>query len=253
MSPNNIALRVSKTLLELVKDRKFVVPDDLAKLNGKDYGVMAFISDFVDQSGSFGKLSKLYKHRRDDTYMYFHVCAYSGTSYSPVRTDIRSFLSSVVQYKEDLGDKLVCAVFISEIPLSTPNLKLIGDKSITDPGTIYQTYLFDELLFNPTKHVLVPKHHLLTNAEENRLYKDFNKTLTDPRPVYIATKSHRDNVMPVLRIKNIHGGDMTKNDEIGDPIAKWYLAKPSNVFKITRKNFFADTTVDVSIAYKYVI
>lgn len=253
MVKNHIALRVLRTLLELVKDRGYVVPDDKSSAADENYGVMRFTGEYVDALGMMSNMSMLVKHASRDTYMYIYVCAMSGAVHTPCRSDVKSFISMISESLK--GMNLDCAMFVSEDLLSTINLKLIETLSITDPNTIYQTYLFDELLFNPTRHVLVPKHRLLTQEEQDKLYRELSQTLTDPRPEFLKSKSHKNNVMPVLRLRNIHGGDFMKkmkNEEIGDPIAKWYMARPSDVFEITRRNLFSDTTVGESLVYKYV-
>lgn len=247
MAPNKIALRVFQTVLELVDTRGYVIPDE-AKVDS----VLQFSAKYVGEQGSLSNMSRLFKHKSDNKSMYVFFCANQGEEYTPCKNDIKNFIDAIEE-NNDKNTTVTWALFISEIPLSTTNLKLLDTKSICDKRTSFQTYLFDELLFNPTKHVLVPQHRLLSDKEQDDLYKSFGSTLVDPRPVFKATKSHKDNVMPILRVKNIHSGDMTKNEEIGDPIAKWYGASPGDVFEITRKNIFHDTTIRKSVVYKYVV
>lgn len=249
MPSNRIMLMVFRTQLEMVEARGFVVPNELKAVQSETYSVLKFTSKFVNENGGWSNLNHSYKHKTNDSYLlYFYA-------FDPIPSvnDIRAFISFVALYKENKVN-VACAVLVSEQPMAMANIRLLKLKNITDPSTLYQTYIYDELFFNPTRHVLVPKHRLLSSEEQDELYKSMKGTLVDPRPMFRSdARSHALNVMPTLYVQNIHGGNMTKTTEIGDPIAKWYMARPSDVFEITRKNFFADTTVSESITYRYVL
>lgn len=84
-------------------------------------------------------------------------------------------------------------------------------------------FLGDHLLFNITKHFLVPKHQLLTKEEANQLIST-EKNLLRKLPIIFET----------------------------DPISRFYDARPGDIFKITRENLSDDGMVRFSEFYRYV-
>lgn len=84
-------------------------------------------------------------------------------------------------------------------------------------------FIGDHLLFNITKHFLVPKHHLL-NEEEYKAFVATEKNILRKLPIIFET----------------------------DPISRFYGAKPGQIFKIIRENLSDDSMVRFSEFYRYV-
>jgi len=74
---------------------------------------------------------------------------------------------------------------------------------------------FSELLFNKTKHILVPQHILLTEKEKEKVLRQYNCSVKQ-LPRIIITRTIKTRYV--------------------DPIAKYYGANPGDVFKIIRKS-----------------
>lgn len=73
----------------------------------------------------------------------------------------------------------------------------------------FQVFDLKELQFNISKHVLVPKHELITNEDEiNELVKKYMLKSKTQFPIILKT----------------------------DPMAKFLFAKPGNIVKITRNS-----------------
>jgi DNA-directed RNA polymerase subunit H (RpoH/RPB5) len=87
----------------------------------------------------------------------------------------------------------------------------------------FSIFIGDHLLFNITKHFLVPKHHLM-NEEEYKAFVATEKNLLRKLPLMFET----------------------------DPIARFYGAKPGQIFKIIRENLSDDSMVRYSEFYRLV-
>ena len=83
------------------------------------------------------------------------------------------------------------------------------DKQLQSKGGLLQIFYTKDLLYNPLKHVLVPKHEKLTPAEGKQVMEDYN----------IKHKSK----MPVI----------SKNEDV---IAKWLGLRHGDIVRITRYN-----------------
>lgn len=94
-------------------------------------------------------------------------------------------------------------ILITHDPLTPQAKKLL--KSNTPE--IIECFLYKEVIFNVTKHILQPKFTLLTASESKTLCESMQKTLME---------------LPKMGIT--------------DPIARYYHATSKNVFKIERTN-----------------
>lgn len=86
-------------------------------------------------------------------------------------------------------------------------LTSFGLKYLKNSNIKYEIFIRKSLMFNITKHKLVPKHQLLTNEEKNKLIES-------------------------LQCKLVQLPKILKTDSI----SKYFNATPGQVFKIYRKN-----------------
>lgn len=113
-------------------------------------------------------------------------------------------------------------LFISETKLNT---QMIDDlKRYTEKMRI-TIFLGDYMLFNITKHFLVPQHHLMTQDEHKEFLKDKEKGFVYKLPKIYDT----------------------------DPISRFYGAKAGQIFKIIRENLSDDSMIRFSEFYRYVV
>ena len=114
--------------------------------------------------------------------------------------------------------------YTEEITIDTTNLIIITPKKpscniinliyrLSNKKNKIEHFEFSELLFNKTKHILVPQHILLTETEKEKVLCQYNCSVKQ-LPCIIITRT----------IKNRYV----------DPIAKYYGANPGDVFKIIR-------------------
>lgn len=83
-----------------------------------------------------------------------------------------------------------------------------------------EVFWYKQLLFNITKHILVPKHELLTESVKNDLIKNYYLETITQLPTILST----------------------------DPVAKWYGMLEGDVCRITREN----PNVGTTHIYRYV-
>jgi len=92
----------------------------------------------------------------------------------------------------------------------------------TRTNSIYnEVFWYKQLTFNISKHVLVPKHELLSPLIKNEL-----------KEIYFLNKIEQ---LPTLLDR--------------DPVAKWYGMKPGDICRITREN----PNIGTSIIYRLVV
>jgi DNA-directed RNA polymerase subunit H (RpoH/RPB5) len=112
-------------------------------------------------------------------------------------------------------------LFIAESKLNT---QVVDDlRKYTEKMRI-TIFLGDYLLFNITKHFLVPKHHLMTQEEMKDFLKDKERGFVNKLPKIYET----------------------------DPISRFYGAKSGQIFKIIRENLSDDSMIRYSEFYRYV-
>lgn len=114
-------------------------------------------------------------------------------------------------------------LFISESKLNTV---MIEDLRKYKEKMNISIFLGDNLLFNCTKHFLVPKHVLLTEEEKTNLLKESGeKNFVGRLPKIFDT----------------------------DPIARYFGAFPGQIFKIMRESLQDDLMTRYSEFYRYVV
>jgi DNA-directed RNA polymerase I, II, and III subunit RPABC1 len=114
-------------------------------------------------------------------------------------------------------------IFISESKLNTV---MIDDLKKYKEKMNITMFMGDYLLFNCTKHFLVPKHHLMSEEEQKEFLKDNKeKNFLQRLPKIFDT----------------------------DPVARYYGAVPGQMFKIIRESLQDDLLVRYSEFYRYVV
>lgn len=114
-------------------------------------------------------------------------------------------------------------LFIAESKLNTV---MVDDLKKYKEKMNITIFLGDNLLFNCTKHFLVPKHMLLTEEEKTELIRQAKeKNFVNKLPIIFDT----------------------------DPIARYFGAAPGQIFKIIRESLQDDLMARYSEFYRYVV
>jgi DNA-directed RNA polymerase subunit H (RpoH/RPB5) len=106
------------------------------------------------------------------------------------------------------GYKQFILILGEQPPSATLNKLIAMDKSLVAVGGILQVFYVKELLYNPTKHTLVPPHERLTESEGKKILDTY----------MIKQKSQ----MPII----------SRNDVI----ARWLGLRQGDIVRITRYN-----------------
>lgn len=113
-------------------------------------------------------------------------------------------------------------LFISDTKLNT---QMVDDLRRYTEKMRITIFLGDYMLFNITKHFLVPQHHLMTQEEMKLFLKDKEKGFVHKLPKIYDT----------------------------DPVSRFYGAKAGQIFKIIRENLSDDSMIRFSEFYRYVV
>jgi DNA-directed RNA polymerase I, II, and III subunit RPABC1 len=126
------------------------------------------------------------------------------------------------------------AILISEQDISSEAARNLQDIKI-----IYFQHFFDEeLMYNPTKHFMVPRHEALTETDARAFLRDNNL---------------KPSQLPILKYVDPLARPTEKDkDKVTDPIVKYYGLLPGQIVRIHRENFVTETLVDSYIIYRQV-
>jgi DNA-directed RNA polymerase subunit H (RpoH/RPB5) len=213
-------LKVKRHQIEMIRDRGYDVTEELGLLEVSERDFYQHYGTHAEQNGVSLRslMSRLYeKPGQEDKVLVFYVEPPSGKQIG-IDT-IKDLISLLRHYQCNNG------IIIGEAPPSTQALEELRKV----PLLHVQIFNDNELMYNPTKHYLVPKHRALSE-EEAKVFLEENK-------LYITR-------MPSLLVNT---GKMV------DPIAKWYDFRPGQIIEITRENSAFETDVTIEIAYRAVI
>lgn len=176
-----ILSRVYKTIIEMLEDRHY---------NVSDYQHQ-FTVDDIKTKYLENNLEIIVTHNTNNKQLI--VLFYTG------KFGIREVNELINSLKKR---KLNNVILVVEEKLTSFGLKALKNSEIN-----YEIFLRKHLIFNITKHTLVPKHILLNKDEKNKLLKT------------LQCKLHQ--LPKILKT---------------DPISKYFNALTGQVFKIYRKN-----------------
>lgn len=178
--------RSYKTIVEMLTDRNILNEDELHILNSlSDSELSVFMSKPIFNIDVSDKVRIIYYLTK------FKI------------SDLRTFVEA--------GDKDLYIVVTSE-KLTTNNVKSINEfekafKNTNNKTIDIQLFELKNMLFNITKHVLVPQHTVITDDEEiQKIVEKFNLKSRHYLPILLRT----------------------------DPVAKYYGIKPGNLVEIRR-------------------
>lgn len=137
--------------------------------------------------------------------------------------DIRSKVQQICE--DENRDNKKC-IFINMVEVAPPT-----KNPFTDLENLINLEIFDtSLKINPTHHFLTPKYRLIKNKEEKQDLLDFLSRMDEP----------------------IYENDL-KAMTFDDPIAKYYNAKPGQIFEIETVNPVAGGVTEKEKYYRKVI
>lgn len=177
--------RVHKTVLELLFDRGYLVPRDHLEMS---------IDDFRNKFEREGRVVKgadglqpSYIRKATDV-----VIVFFGQKNRPNTADVQGMIATMKHHSVPRG---ILIVKDGIIPQAKTNLTI-------DPLHYIELFKESELLFNITRHKLVPKHVLLTTEEKQELLQ-LHKLQETQLPRMLVTD-------PISRYYGLDRGDVVQ-------------------------------------------
>ncbi|WJX71203.1 hypothetical protein P8452_55221 [Trifolium repens] len=196
--------RVHRTVLEMLRDRNYLVPDHNSEVN---MSIQEFKAKFGENMRR-GDLDMM-KTNKDDPSDKINVFFSDSTKLG---------VKAVTTFRDRmLNDDVHRGILVLQNQVSSQ-----GRRELMNFYSKVRIEIFmeDELLVNITKHELVPKHQVLTDAEKKELLKTYTCQQTQ---------------LPKMLIT--------------DPVAKYYGLERGQVVRITRSS----ETAGVYITYRIVV
>lgn len=206
--------RVKKTQIEMIKDRGFNIDDELhifehdVEMFKNEYigkiprmRETGFLSKKMDDDFLVTSLSQFYANEKTGAGIYVHYMDKDANSKSASGSQIKDIINILEGLLLSEFD-ITSIIIISQVPITTEEIEKL--KSMQSFNIM--TFLFEELIINKTKHVLVPKHTLLDDRDASLYMKNNNLSANESLQICFD-----------------------------DPIVKYYGGLPGQMFLINRK------------------
>jgi DNA-directed RNA polymerase I, II, and III subunit RPABC1 len=173
--------KVRTTILEMLKDRNYTINDSDFNLPFDAFSAMF----------SENKQDLVYDNGKNKIYVHFYI-----ESKNFGKKELNNILTFVSEKYND--DNMNIIIILEDKPTSTIQKELEENENI-------EIFFAKKLMFNITKHVLVPKHKLLNEKEVNEVLDKYQC---------------KKNQLPKI--------------QYDDPITRYYGARKGDVFEIIR-------------------
>lgn len=210
----DILLEVKKNQLKMVRRRGYNIDREAPLLK---YKRQNFVNYFLPRCQKEGKtvrsmLTNVYEHTDPEKGRLVVYYAETPTTSQLGVNDA----GKAIEYMREYGART--AIIITAKPLSTPAVKSINGLV----GYNIQIFLEEEMSYDPTEHIFVPKHIPLTEPEQREFLTKNNISI---------------DMMPVISTNDI--------------IARYYGLRQGQVVRIERQNMY-ETMILNSVSYKVI-
>jgi DNA-directed RNA polymerase I, II, and III subunit RPABC1 len=175
--------KVRKTLLEMIEDRGYFVPDQ-EKITFEEFSIQ-YDNKNIDICIKNEGIKTFYIH--------FHN---ENKNFS--KNDLKNIMQKVIS---TYGDENINIILL----LKEKENSAVSKELTKDIYNNIEIFLKKNMIFNITKHIYVPKHILLTKEEEVQLLENYNTTKgklpkmsrSDPIAKYYGMKN--DQICKIIR------------------------------------------------------
>lgn len=216
-------LKVKKNQIAMVADRGYNVTEEAGLVTTDEATFIAYYGPYVAQNRATLRalLSRVYLRNDADTGNEERLLVYYAEPPGKKQIgsdEIKEFIGLMRSYGTESG------VLIVDAPISSAGTAEFGKV----PQYNIQVFNEDELMYNPTRHYLVPRHTALSTVEAREFLRA-NKLQANKLPLILGT------------------------GERIDPIAKWYGFAPGKIIRIDRENFIFQSLVEQETFFRKVI
>ena len=167
--------KIRVTSLEMVEDRGYTIPEHIKKLQFENFKLL-YETKNIDIS---------FKNDDNNVYLYYHI----NDTKNLGKNDLKVLIKNIHEETKDLNTLII--LILNTKPNASVKKELQNE--------LYKfTEIFQRkhLVFNISKHILVPKHILLTKEEKAEVLEKYNVTelqlpkikLNDPMAKYLGLK-----------------------------------------------------------------
>lgn len=174
---NTFSTVFDKTV-EMLKDRHYVLPKSFKTIN----------NPFCEPYNGILYVKKPYKNNKYKKVMLHFSLEKFGIQ------DLRKKIQQLIVLQIDH------IIFIIDNKFTSQSLRELQQYQSLQ----HEIFYFSEMMFNPTKHIFVPKHEILTDAEAKQMIETCGRKL------------------PAIKVS--------------DRICRYYNGKPGQIFRIYRPN-----------------
>jgi len=206
--------KIKKIQVEMIQDRGFPILDEV---NLFSYNVDNFLSVYSTLAKSRGttiraSLSKFYQQTNGNHIYVFYPETSEGKKYS-----IGQFKELILIVHSYPSIKNV--MIVTEVSLNAKVQSELDDLNFYN----IEVFLYEQLIINPTKHYLTPKHTLLSKEESKK---------------YLLENRINLKQLAIL--------------SINDPVVRYFGAKVGDIFRIDRINLAFEEIVNHQVVFKVV-
>lgn len=211
---------IKRNQVTMILDRGYDIADEVNILD-PNFELSTFVDHYTtvakNNSTSFREaLLRIYQHKTTPNRFIFVYYAQVPPKASKLVSIGAANTFIQLCEKNDVTD----AIFIAPTELS-PSAKTVIESSVRRTIQIFFDY---ELRFNPTKHILVPLHELISPKEAKELLQKWR-----------ASKSQ----LPIILDK--------------DPIVKYYSWPVGSIIKLHQRDILGNTMTEYEISYRVIL
>jgi DNA-directed RNA polymerase I, II, and III subunit RPABC1 len=224
-------MRVHNTVMEMLDDRGYVISEEeLATVNENEYeDVYQFRKQQEKKFGSIWEAMSTVYEKKDGTNMIYVRYLDPIKESNEIGGIVIDKLIEEIRDIKEMYANLQEIILIVPQKISSNSMSKLQYFRTPESNLMINIFLDKELMFNITKHMLVPKHILLSPHERKELVLELNK------------KAPTNALKTLPKIYDT------------DPISKYYGAKVGQVFKIIRESLFDDVVAKKSVFYRVVV
>lgn len=205
--------QIKKTQIEMLQDRGYDVSRELPIL---DMTVAVFIQLYSDYTTTNRvsireALRQIYQSPTGSSILVYYLESQDGKK---IGTELANIFLTYLK-----ASNVRHVILITDTALGSH----AQDQFKNLPLYRIEHFLETEMMYNPKKHFLVPRHELMTEEEAKEFYE---------------TNRFKPSQLP--------------NMFVTDRMARYYGAIPGQTFRIHQKSMVNDSMIDNSISYRYV-